>query len=145
VRNQIGMLTSNGVQGLVLILLMLGLFLEPRLALWVGMGIPISLAGSMFVMWTMGWTLNQISLIAMILVLGILVDDSVVMGEAIYAHRRRGDPPLAACVNGVREVALPVHYLNDRIRADALHQRHHGPVHAPDAHRRYYCAARLAG
>lgn len=108
VRNQIGMLTSNGVQGLVLILLMLGLFLEPRLALWVGMGIPLSLAGSMFVMWTMGWTLNQISLIAMILVLGILVDDSVVMGEAIYAHRRRGDPPLAACVNGVREVALPV-------------------------------------
>ncbi len=108
VRNQIGMLTSNGVQGLVLILLMLGLFLEPRLALWVGMGIPISLAGSMFVMWTMGWTLNQISLIGMILVLGILVDDSVVMGEAIYAHRRSGESPLMACVNGVREVALPV-------------------------------------
>jgi len=108
VRNQIGMLTSNGVQGLVLILLLLGLFLEPRLALWVGMGIPISLAGSMFVMWTMGWTLNQISLIGMILVLGILVDDSVVMGEAIFAHRRLGKPPLQACVDGVREVALPV-------------------------------------
>ncbi len=108
VREQIGMLTSNGVQGLVLILLLLGLFLEPRLALWVGMGIPISLAGSMFVMWTMGWTLNQISLIGMILVLGILVDDSVVIGEAIFAHRRKGEAPLAACVNGVREVALPV-------------------------------------
>lgn len=108
VRNQISMLTSNGVQGLVLILLLLGLFLEPRLAFWVGMGIPISLAGSIFLMWTMGWTLNQISLIAMILVLGILVDDSVVMGEAIYAHRRRGESPLQACVHGVREVALPV-------------------------------------
>ncbi len=108
VRSQIAMLTSNGLQGLILILLVLGLFLEPRLALWVGMGIPISLAGSMFVMWTMGWTLNQISLIGMILVLGILVDDSVVMGEAIYAHRRRGEAPLEACVNGIREVALPV-------------------------------------
>ncbi len=108
VRDQIGMLTSNGVQGLVLILLFLGLFLEPRLALWVGMGIPISLAGSMFVMWTMGWTLNQISLIGMILVLGILVDDSVVIGEAIFAHRRKGEAPLEACVNGVREVALAV-------------------------------------
>jgi len=108
VRSQINMLASNGLQGLLLIVILLGLFLEPRLALWVGMGIPISLAGSMLLMWIMGWTLNQISLIGMIVVLGMLVDDSVVIGEAIFSHRRRGLAPIDACVNGVREVALPV-------------------------------------
>jgi multidrug efflux pump subunit AcrB len=108
VQGQIGILVSNGLAGLALVLFMLWLFLEPRLAFWVAMGIPISLMGAMVVLWVIGASLNQISLIAMILVLGMIVDDAIVTGEAIHVHRERGLSPLAASVAGVREVALPV-------------------------------------
>ncbi len=108
VGEQIDMLVSNGLAGLVLVVVVLWLFLETRLALWVAMGIPLSLTGALLILWIFGASLNQISLIAMIIVLGMVVDDAIVMGEAIYVHRQRGVPPLQACIEGVREVFFPV-------------------------------------
>ncbi len=107
-RARIGLLTRNGVIGLCLVFFMLWLFLDLRLSFWAGLGIPISIAGAMFILWSIGATINMISLFGLIMVLGIVVDDAIVVGEAIYVHRKRGEPPLQAAVNGVSEVAMPV-------------------------------------
>jgi multidrug efflux pump subunit AcrB len=108
IQDRINLLTRNGLIGLSLVFFLLWLFLDMRLSFWVGMGIPISFAGAMGIMWLMGASINMISLFALILVLGIIVDDAIVVGEAIYVHRRNGDAPLDAAVNGVKEVGLPV-------------------------------------
>jgi multidrug efflux pump subunit AcrB len=108
VQDQIGMLVSNGLLGLLLVVGVLWLFLETRLAFWVAMGIPLSIMGGIVLLWLIGASLNQISLVAMIIVLGMVVDDAIVVGEAIYVHRERGLPPLHAAITGVREVFLPV-------------------------------------
>ena len=108
IRSQLSLIGRNGLLGLGLVLLVLWVFLEARLAFWVALGIPISLAGGVLLLWLMGASLNQISLIAMIVVMGIIVDDAIVVGEAVYVHRRMGKDPLQAAVDGVREVGLPV-------------------------------------
>jgi multidrug efflux pump subunit AcrB len=108
IRSQLNLISRNGLLGLVLVVIVLGLFLEPRLAFWVAMGIPISLAGAMILLWLYGATLNQISLVALIIVMGIIVDDAIVAGEAIYVHRRMGKAPLDAAVDGIREVGMPI-------------------------------------
>ncbi len=108
IEQRISLLTRNGLIGLTLVFLLLWLFLDLRLSFWVAMGIPISLSGALAIMWALGSTLNMISLFALILVLGIIVDDAIVVGEAIYVHRKRGDGPLRAAVAGVMEVGLPV-------------------------------------
>ncbi len=108
IEQRIDLLVRNGIQGLLIVFLLLWVFLDLRLAFWVTMGIPISLAGGLVIMWLCGATLNELSLFGLIMVLGIVVDDAIIVGEAIYVHRRRGDPPLTAAVNGVSEVALPV-------------------------------------
>lgn len=108
VRGQLSLLTRNGLIGLALVLITLFLFLTTRLAFWVAMGIPISLAGSFIVMYLTGITLNQISLVTFIIVLGIIVDDAIVVGEAIFHQRRMGKAPLRAAVDGVREVGMPI-------------------------------------
>lgn len=107
-RGRINLLTRNGIIGLCLVFLTLWLFLDLRLSLWAGLGIPISIAGAMFILWSIDATINMISLFGLIMVLGIVVDDAIVVGESIYFHRKRGEPPLQAAVNGVREVAMPV-------------------------------------
>ncbi len=107
-RKRIDLLTRNGLIGLVIVFLLLWAFLNVRLSLWGGMGIPVSIAGALAVLWAMGGTLNMISLFALIMVLGIVVDDAIVVGEAIYVHRKRGLPPIQAAVEGVCEVGLPV-------------------------------------
>ena len=107
-RARISLLTRNGVIGLCLVFFMLWLFLDLRLSFWAGLGIPISIAGAMFLLWSIGATINMISLFGLIMVLGIVVDDAIVVGEAIYVHRKRGEPPLQAAINGVSEVAMPV-------------------------------------
>ena len=105
---RIRLLTRNGLIGLSLVFLLLWLFLDLRLSFWVAMGIPISLAGGMGLMWAIGGSINMISLFALIMVLGIIVDDAIVVGEAIYVHRKRGDGQLQAATEGVMEVGLPV-------------------------------------
>jgi multidrug efflux pump subunit AcrB len=107
-RARIDLLSRNGILGMGLVFFLLWLFMDLRLSFWGGMGIPISLAGSLFILWTMGETINMISLFGFIMVLGIVVDDAIVVGEAIYVHRKMGKPPLAAAVDGVSEVAMPV-------------------------------------
>ncbi|HOJ68394.1 MAG TPA: efflux RND transporter permease subunit, partial [Candidatus Hydrogenedentes bacterium] len=107
-RDRIDLLVRNGRQGLFLVFVILWLFLGPRLSFWVSMGMPISVAGALAILWATGQTLNMISLFAFIMVLGIVVDDTIVVGEAIYAARKRGVPPLRAAIEGVSEVGLPV-------------------------------------
>ena len=108
VSDRLGLLIRNGIFGLALVFLSLWLFMELRLSLGVTMGIPISLSGGLFIMWMVGATLNTMSLFALIMVLGIVVDDAIIIGEAIFVHRRNGDNPMLAAVNGVMEVGMPV-------------------------------------
>lgn len=108
VRARIDLLLRNGIIGLSLVFLLLWFFLDFRLAFWSSMGIPISLLGGLAFMWFVGATINMISLFGLIMVLGIVVDDAIVVGEAIYVHRRNGDSPVMAAVNGVKEVGMPV-------------------------------------
>ncbi len=100
------LLQSNAVQGLVLVFLILMLFLNIKVALWVAVGIPVSLAGTIAVMDKhFGYSLNDITTFGMIIVLGILVDDAVVIGESVYRGRKPGCDPQQATVDGVEKVA----------------------------------------
>lgn len=108
IKSQLNMIAKNGLLGLAFVLIILWLFLEPRLAFWVAMGIPISLAGGVVLLWFIGASLNQVSTVSMIVVMGIIVDDAIVAGEAIFVHRRMGKDALTASVDGIREVGLPI-------------------------------------
>ncbi len=102
------LLQKNALLGLGLVIIILGLFLEIRLAAWVMLGIPISFLGTLFVMPWLGVSINMISLFAFILALGILVDDAIVIGENIFEHRQKGKPYVKAAIDGAMEVAIPV-------------------------------------
>jgi len=105
---RINLLSRNGLLGMGLVFFLLWLFLDLRLSFWAGLGIPISLAGGLFILWSIGETINMISLFGFIMVLGIVVDDAIVVGESIYVHRLRGQPPMQAAIEGVAEVGMPV-------------------------------------
>jgi multidrug efflux pump subunit AcrB len=107
-RDRINLLVKNGIIGLAIVFALLWMFLSARLSFWGGMGIPISIAGALAIIWAMGGTINMISLFGFIMVLGIVVDDAIVVGEAIFVHRKNGKPPLRAAVDGVLEVGMPV-------------------------------------
>ncbi|MBU2548725.1 MAG: efflux RND transporter permease subunit [Proteobacteria bacterium] len=107
-KNRIDLLTKNGLFGLCLVFLLLWMFLDLRLSFWVGLGIPISLAGAMFILYILGGTINMVSIFGFILVLGIVVDDAIVVGEAIYTQRREGLTRHEAALAGVVEVGMPV-------------------------------------
>ena len=102
------LLVENGAYGLALVLLVLATFLRLRLAGWVALGIPISFLGAIWLMPTLDVTINMISLFAFIVVLGIVVDDAIVVGENIYTHYQKGGEGLSAAVGGVQEMAVPV-------------------------------------
>ncbi len=106
--SRMSLLQKNAMIGLTLVVIILGLFLEIRLAAWVMLGIPISFFGTLFVMPWLGVSINMISLFAFILALGILVDDAIVIGENIFEHRQRGKPYAQAAIDGTLEVAIPV-------------------------------------
>ncbi|MCW8826882.1 MAG: efflux RND transporter permease subunit, partial [Gammaproteobacteria bacterium] len=108
VKKRLKTLTNNAIQGGVLVLLLLTLFLRPSVAFWVFIGVPISFMGAFIMMPYFGVTLNIFSLFAFILVLGIVVDDAIVTGENIYTHLRHADNGLHAVIQGTREVAVPV-------------------------------------
>ncbi|MBC2711874.1 MAG: efflux RND transporter permease subunit [Desulfosarcina sp.] len=107
-RARIDLLLKNGIIGLCIVFLLLWSFLNARLSFWAGMGIPISIAGALAILWAIGGTINMISLFGLIMVLGIVVDDAIVVGEAIYVHRKQGKSALKAAVDGVLEVGMPV-------------------------------------
>lgn len=102
------LLAKNAFLGLVLVLLILGMFLEIRLAFWVMAGIPISMLGAFLLFPQFEVSINMISLFAFIISLGIVVDDAVVVGENIYEMRERGFGRLEAAIRGVRGVLIPV-------------------------------------
>ena len=104
VRDRMELLLRNGWQGLVLVGLVLTVFLELRLALWVALGIPISILGAGVLLYFGGQTLNMLSMFAFLMVLGILVDDAIVVGENIYTHREMGKGYMRAAVDGTAEV-----------------------------------------
>ena len=101
---RLDVLTNYGMTGLILVLVFLGLFLNLRLSFWVAFGIPFSFLGMLFVADYVGVTINIMSLFGMILVIGILVDDGIVVGENIYAHFEKGKSPFRSAVDGTMEV-----------------------------------------
>ena len=107
-RQRLGLLLKNAFIGLVLVLLILSLFLEFRLAFWVMMGIPISFLGGILLLPGMDVTINMISMFAFIIALGIVVDDAIVAGENIYENRKRGMGFTQAAILGARDVAMPI-------------------------------------
>ena len=102
--SRLDLLYYNGGQGLLLVILILSLMLSMRLSLWVAWGIPASFLGMFIIVNAMGVTINMISLFGMILVIGILVDDGIVIGENIFQHFEKGKSPKRAAVDGVIEV-----------------------------------------
>lgn len=101
---RIDLLTSNGLMGLVLVLIFLGIFLNIKLSAWVAFGIPFSFLGMFIIGSVYGMSINMISLFGMILVVGILVDDGIVIAENIYAHFEKGKSARAAALDGTMEV-----------------------------------------
>ncbi len=105
---RLNLLLRNAGLGLALVIVVLGLFLQVRLAFWVTLGIPLSMLGAMIFVPHADVTINMISLFAFIVVLGIVVDDAIVVGENAFYHRGLGKSPLQASVDGAREVSRPV-------------------------------------
>lgn len=101
-------LSDNLILGLILVLIVLGFFLSFRLSAWVAFGIPFSFIGMISIGILYGMTINMISLFGMILVVGILVDDGIVIAENIYSHFERGKSPMKAALEGTMEVVTPV-------------------------------------
>lgn len=101
---RIDLLTSNGMMGLVLVLVFLGLFLNIKLSAWVAFGIPFSFLGMFIIGSAYGMSINMISLFGMILVVGILVDDGIVIAENIYSHFEKGKSARQAALDGTMEV-----------------------------------------
>nr|HQV07938.1 efflux RND transporter permease subunit [Thauera sp.] len=107
-RHAIGVMESNAIFGLFAVLVMCWIFLGSRLALLVGLGVPFALAGTFVAVDLIGSTLNLTVLLGVVIALGMLVDDAVVIVEAIYYRLQRGDSPREAVIGGVGEVGLPV-------------------------------------
>ena len=105
---RISLLVTNGWQGLVLLFFVLWFFLSFQLSLWITLGIPIAFAFTGIVMSMGGYTLNSITLFGLILVLGIVVDDAIVIGENIHNYRQKGLSSIEASITGTAEIAWPV-------------------------------------
>ena len=107
-RNRIDSLLRTGSGGLLLVLLILALFLRFRLAMWVAAGIPIAMLGAVAMFPYANLEISTLSVMAFILVLGIIVDDAIVVGERVYAHEQMGKSPIRAAIDGTWEVSVPV-------------------------------------
>lgn len=108
VAQRLGILIENGLQGLALVLIMLFVFLNARIAFWVAAGIPISLLAGLGVMYFTGQSINMVSMFALIMMLGIVVDDAIVVGEEAATLEEKGLPPLAAAERGALTMLAPV-------------------------------------
>ena len=107
-RERLSLLTENGILAIVIVLLILTLFLEYRLAFWVMMGMAISFIGGVIFLPLIGVSINMISMFGFLVVLGIVVDDAIVVGENIYEYRQQGMSYMKAAIEGTRDVAKPV-------------------------------------
>ena len=109
ITGRIGILVDNAITGLILVVGLLFLFLNARTAFWVAAGIPVALLAALALMWAAGLTINMISLFALIITLGIVVDDAIVVGEhADWRHRTLGESPARAAETAAIRMAAPV-------------------------------------
>ncbi len=106
--DRLDLMLRNGRNGLIFVLIVLTLFLRLRLSFWVSLGIPISFLGALWMLPLMEISINQVSLFAFIIVLGIVVDDAIIIGENIFAHYQRGKSGVTAAIDGAQEMAVPV-------------------------------------
>jgi multidrug efflux pump subunit AcrB len=107
IKDRLVLLQSNALYGLIIVFVLLALFLDAKIAFWVAMGVPISLAGTLAVMgldWV-AYSLNDVTTFGFIIVLGILVDDAVVVGESVYEERQRESNAFIGTQKGVERVA----------------------------------------
>ena len=107
-RDRLRLLVDNGWLGLVLVFVVLATFVRLRLACWVSVGIAVSFMGALALLPAFDVSINMISLFAFVMVLGIVVDDAIVVGENIYRHHEMGKEGLDAAIGGAQEVAIPV-------------------------------------
>lgn len=107
-RDRSDLLWKNALQGLIMLILLLAVFFGLRLSAWVGLGIPVAMIGACVILPMTDFSFNTISLFAFILVLGIVVDDAVIVGESVDDQARRLGPGIEAVLEGVRRVALPI-------------------------------------
>jgi multidrug efflux pump subunit AcrB len=105
---RMNMLLGNGVMAMIIVMVILSLFLEYRLAFWIMMGMTISFVGSVLFLPAMGVSINMISMFGFLMVLGIVVDDAIVVGENIYEYREKGMSFMEAAIKGARDIAGPV-------------------------------------
>ena len=106
--DRISLLVNNGLGGLVLVVCLLYLFLPGRVAVWVAIGIPTAFLASMAVLWGIGGSINMISLFALIMALGVIVDDAIVVGEDADAHARMGEASVYASEGAAKRMVWPV-------------------------------------
>lgn len=104
IRDRLRILVSNGAQGLILVFLTMWLFFSFRFSFWVTMGLPVSFLGTVFAMNALGYSLNMMTMVGLLVAIGLLMDDAIVISENVAAHRRRGKSALAAAMDGAREV-----------------------------------------
>ena len=107
-RDRLDVLIQNGMGGFLLVFVVLALFLRLRLAFWVAIGVPISIMGALALFPALSVSIDVLTLFAFILVLGVLVDDAIVVGENVYTHQSQGEDPVRAAVRGAQEVSKPV-------------------------------------
>ena len=107
-QQRVGLLLKNAAIGLLLVLCLLSIFLEYRLAFWVTMGIPTAFLGALLLLPIFDVSINMISMFAFIIALGIVVDDAIIAGENIYEHMQKGIPFIDAAIIGAREVSVPL-------------------------------------
>ncbi len=105
---RLSLLTENGIMAIVIVLVILALFLEYKLAFWVMMGMVISFIGGLTVLPMVGVSINMISMFGFLVVLGIVVDDAIVVGENIYEYRQQGMGKLESAIQGTRHIGKPV-------------------------------------
>ncbi len=108
VKQRIMLLVNNGVGGLILVVLILYIFLNGRVAFWVAVGIPVSFMATLMILYLAGGSINMVSLFGLIMALGIIVDDAIVVGEDALSHHEMGEPPLQAAEGGAHRMLAPV-------------------------------------
>ena len=108
IQDRIHLLVKNGITGMIFIIIVLMLFLNRRVAWWVAVGVPVSCFATFFIIYGVGDSINMISLFAIIMSLGIIVDDTIVVGEHAYHEFRQGASPTEAAISGARRMLIPV-------------------------------------
>ncbi|MBT3386980.1 MAG: efflux RND transporter permease subunit [Desulfobacula sp.] len=108
VQGRIDLLLKNGLQGILLVFIVLALFLDLGLAFWVSSGIPISFMGAFLVLNYFGASINMLSLFGFIMTLGILVDDAIIVGENVYTHYKMGKSAKTAVIDSIAQIGAPV-------------------------------------